>query len=448
MLRNVNTKSGTRFLFYLSLALFLMGTLINQWTVETFFSADGDLSESTRLKIYTLQFLCFFLSAFLYIFRHSITVINITQRFLLVVFPICFTIAIAEFVLSVYSGNVYYVWPPNLEVVFEPFPNVMPGINGLQRFTTDSSGIRSISNYDDADYRILAIGGSTTECLYLDDNGTWSAILEKNLNKRSTIKYWVGNVGRSGLNTRHHIFEVKYLLPQFPEIDAVLLLVGINDLLTFLGTNRYYSINQILGSNKFLRETFSNHLVKMTHIADIIDYRNYHSFFLVNNASYILTNKKNFQDEAGYSYIRHRNERLNSNKKRQLPSLENGMREYSENLNYIVDICRENNVTIIIATQPTLWSENMLKELNNLLWMGRTSDDSTFYEPSSLDNAMTQYNNIVRNVSIARDLQLVDLDNYLPKDTTAFYDDCHFNEDGAVLVGEYFFSRVTAILTE
>ena len=428
-------KNNFKILLYFSIFLFLIGLFSNQWILSIIFSDDHILEKQTKLKIYLFQFFCFFLSYIIYEYRYSLRLKNIFQRFLLVSLSLFFCLAFGEVILYKFDTIKYYVWEPNMNEVHQPAPGLMPGIYGLKRFTTDNNGIRSISRYSKSDYKILTIGGSTTECLYLDDHETWAAVLENNLNQGSSHKYWVGNVGQSGMNTRHHILHVKYLLPQFPEVDAILLFVGINDLSYFLRTNKTYSINQILYSNEILEKAFSRR--PKTKKVDFLNFREYHIYFLVMKAFYILTNKTNYQDKAGSSYKYNRLKRINSDKVSTLPSLEKGLNEYRDNINYIIDICRKNDVKIILATQPTMWFKNMPKRLSKLLWFGWTDNDSIYYNSSSLADAMAQYNKIIRNIAIENDIQLVDLSNSLPKDTTVFYDDCHFNERGALLFGEY-----------
>ena len=129
--------------------------------------------------------------------------------------------------VSSQGGPDINVWPPHLNIVFRPDPDILPGVQGDARFVINSSGIRGDELADDQNYRILAIGGSTTECAYLDQGETWPYLLQNRLARVMGQKVWVGNVGKSGMNTRDHILHTKYLLPQFPKIDAVLLLVGV-----------------------------------------------------------------------------------------------------------------------------------------------------------------------------------------------------------------------------
>jgi len=75
----------------------------------------------------------------------------------------------------------YRVWRPNTGQVFHPRPEVMPGIQAPPGSPSTRSGwrAREVNAGDRTEYRILAIGGSTTECLYLDDSKAWPFLLEK-----------------------------------------------------------------------------------------------------------------------------------------------------------------------------------------------------------------------------------------------------------------------------
>src|SRR5439155_10586195 len=112
------------------------------------------------------------------------------------------------------------------------------------RFTTNSLGLRGRDPgpMGARGLRLLAVGGSTTECLYLDDGATWPALVERNLTRRlGGEPVWVGNAGISGANARDHVVQVKYLLPQYRPVDVVLVLVGVNDLTVRLSAGIEYT---------------------------------------------------------------------------------------------------------------------------------------------------------------------------------------------------------------
>ncbi|MCI0545958.1 MAG: SGNH/GDSL hydrolase family protein, partial [Candidatus Rokubacteria bacterium] len=130
----------------------------------------------------------------------------------------------------------FYVWAPGLERTFHPLPGTMPGVEGPSSFRINSIGLRSAEPAAGSDPRILCVGGSTTECLYLDQEETWPALVEKQLGPGA----WVGNAGRSGRQTRDHVVQLERLLPLFEGLDRVVLLVGVNDLGLVLGQGERY----------------------------------------------------------------------------------------------------------------------------------------------------------------------------------------------------------------
>lgn len=105
------------------------------------------------------------------------------KRYLSEALLLCFSIVavlllvetILHFALPSTDNDGYYVWPPKLRKIFKPNPDVMPGISGKSEFAINSQGIRGDELIPLYTYRILTIGGSTTECLYLDQ---WFLILD------------------------------------------------------------------------------------------------------------------------------------------------------------------------------------------------------------------------------------------------------------------------------
>ncbi len=125
----------------------------------------------------------------------------------------------------------YRIWPPHLETLFRPAPGLMPGIEGESRFRINSRGLRGDEPDPSARYRILVLGGSTAECLYLDQEETWPALVQGLLRERApALGVQVENAGVSGRDTRDHVVQARHLLPQLPDLDCVLLLCGVNDL--------------------------------------------------------------------------------------------------------------------------------------------------------------------------------------------------------------------------
>ncbi len=111
------------------------------------------------------------------------------------------------------------------------------GIEGLQIITTDAEGFRAVPPIDytkKTRFRIVAIGGSTTEDIYVDDRRTWTHRLQENLNAAG-MDVEVINAGVAARLSTHHLETLKYVARFDP--DMAVFLVGINDWSRF--TRRY-----------------------------------------------------------------------------------------------------------------------------------------------------------------------------------------------------------------
>ena len=90
-------------------------------------------------------------------------------------------LVISEVALRAIENDKYYVWQPGLQKIFHPSPDIMPGISGISHFTINKFGLRG-DVFTEGTYRILAVGGSTTESLYLDDTEAWPYLVQEILN--------------------------------------------------------------------------------------------------------------------------------------------------------------------------------------------------------------------------------------------------------------------------
>jgi len=347
----------------------------------------------------------------------------------------------AEVYIRSRAFNGYCVWPQNMDQTLSPKTEIMPGVNGKSRFTTNEYGIRGRNFARGDDYRILAVGGSTTECVFLDDSETWPHLLGVYLGDRlRSTKVWVGNAGNSGTTTANYIEVMEKALPQLPSIDAVVLLVGINDLSFRLSHNESWKPrSQLPGGKRPLRKpTF---LVIPRTIEPV------HKLPEVKSRIDILQQKlhdeeppprQEFEiDAEGVVYDKWRKNRQTSKRRiNAMPDISAALAEYEENLTTIIQLGEEQGVRVIFVTQPTLWHRDMPEYLRSLLWYGgvgrfQETRSRPYFTAEILERVMNEYNDVVTKLCETEDVEYVDLAGIVPKDTTVFYDDCHFNESGA-----------------
>jgi lysophospholipase L1-like esterase len=328
----------------------------------------------------------------------------------------------------------WFMWPPHFRVVFKPSEATMPGVSGAGEFIVNSNGLRGDELGPDYTYRILAIGGSTTEGLYLDQRETWTKLLQEFLNQRVPHhRVWVGNGGKSGRTTPHHAVALSHLPLEELGVDAVLLLIGGNDLSHHLAWSGTRDLNHAPTEEALLPEVFlatpDEPLYKRTAL-----------WRLLRGTKQRLL--ESTQDEVGQAYTSWRTHRQKASEiRRELPDLRLALDTYAGNVHALIDIAARRSVRPIFMTQPSLWRPDLPERLEALLWMGGIGDfmryaGKAYYSAEALQNGMAAYNETLLRVCEERRIECVDLASLLDKDTTVFYDDMHFNEAGARKVAE------------
>lgn len=348
---------------------------------------------------------------------------------------------IMEAGVRLFLDDRFHVWPPGFHQVFNPPAGVLPGVTGPSHFVVSRDGLRGDPLPADRSYKILAIGGSTTECLYLDDSEAWPYLLQQTL--RSLAPIWVGNAGKSGMNTKSHIVQLAHLTQQYPGLDAVIMLIGVNDFLQRLAKGDDYRPfpgveamplpdYEIMMSETFFtwpgsdnREPFFKRLA-LYRVTREWKYR-----VLRFPAKQLL------QDADGSVYqIWRAHRRQAAAVIPELPDLSSALEEYGRNIRTMAGIAARRGIRLVFASQPFLWRHDLGEQERRLLWLGgvgryQVEPGHAYYSIEALAEGMTRYNETLLDVCRAGGLECLDLEKDVPKDTGIFYDDVHFTEAGA-----------------
>ena len=361
-------------------------------------------------------------------------------------------LAIVEVALRVIPLATHYrVLAPNRRETTYPSPPHIVGVSGPSRYTTNAIGVRGRPwpGDDRQFYRILAIGGSTTQDVYLDDTEAWTAVLEKELvETRDGREVWVGNVGKSGMSARDHAVQVPRLLAQHPEIDAIVLLAGANDLLTALSEGDAYrqpppitepDAQRIQTLRAF--EIVPRRLVEPRDVEGLAWYRRTGIWQGLRLARARLlarrTTPARSQDPSGAIYDTWRAYRQGATRLiPEPPDLRAALEEYERNLTSIVETAAADSVRLVLLSQPMIWRSDMSEAELRRLWLGGLGDfmsgpGHAYYTPAALDEAMTRYNERLAEVCVRHRLECFDLAEVIPRDTLIYYDDAHYTEHGA-----------------
>ena len=116
---------------------------------------------------------------------------------------------------------------PNQKYVFTSKEG-LPGLDSVTQFTTNNNGFRGnqLKDKKAGAFRIFLMGGSTTECMFMDDKKAPHTLMQ---NQLSDFQVEVFNTAKAGEMTVEHlsmlVHRVTHLQP-----DLIVLFCGINDL--------------------------------------------------------------------------------------------------------------------------------------------------------------------------------------------------------------------------
>lgn len=362
------------------------------------------------------------------------TVRHVTQRLLLAVFGLLLGLLVLEGLLRYLPltmrlrGNRIVLPVSQRTLLHTPR---QPGLDPIIMHTTNRLGFRGPEpphNLTDV-LSIIAIGGSTTECLYITDEQTWPFLLGQRL-AASFAPVWVTNAGLDGHSTVGHAVLLRQrVTPLRPKV--LLFLVGAND--AILGhwdlfeqshpllAACWASLNRFLGTAA-PRSELATVLLNLSRLARAKLGGVGHLAMTISQTSTptVLLEER---------LARHRRASLDP---------------YEARLRRLVDLSRASGAWPVLMTQPALF--------------GQGHDDSTGMDLSwlhigDMDGAanwsvLELYNDVTRRVGQDVGVPVIDLAKLLPKNSSYYYDQLHFNSAGCRRISELVADALEPLLAD
>jgi lysophospholipase L1-like esterase len=345
-------------------------------------------------------------------------------------------LVIVEITLSFFKlfPSDYYTGTPNSDFVWKINSDEIIGINQDSKVIFDEFGARSISDFKASKYKIAVFGGSTTACFALTQSKTWTALLKNKLGN----SYWVGNFGRPGNSTNHHVLQFQHILEkaELNEVKTVLIMQGVNDLVGYLISPERY----INSTNQQLMP------VAFQHVPDfnIPFYKKLTLYKLARRAKKNISFYFNHKDYLTKTVNDVKRLRKDSKLINTLPELITGLAHYEKNTQQLIDLAKEKNIRLIFISQATMWKPNLQEKYERLMITSGFANNEAFYSTEAFYNGMEVFNQTLKTVCEKNNTDFINLQ--LPKTTASFYDDFHFNESGAQLASEQIASYLMTIL--
>jgi hypothetical protein len=364
--------------------------------------------------------------------------LNSMIRPLLVFLGICMALAVGEVAVQVklrYFSRAVLMHPPG-KYEFDFTRYHILGVSPKVTFTVNAMGLRGpMPPQDRKVYRIITIGGSTTECMSQNDDQEWPHLLMVKLNQRQKAwPVWVGNAGVSGLTTVDHASCLRQL-PILRQADLLIFLIGVNDLTAALLFNGA-STQEVLEDRA---ELFTEHApVGVSHVRGLV--RRSWLLALIRNSlrqlsQMIFTRRSASSLRAARTVL-------------PLPDLGLALEEYARRVRTLEQECHQYHRRCVFLTQPTMWRAGLSAAEESVLYggvVGRQGTAHGYVPAPELGRAMAAYNQVLLAVCREDQLECYDLAAAIPKDTSAFSDESHYTDNGARLVADYLADRLAGL---
>lgn len=308
---------------------------------------------------------------------------------------------------------------------------INPTLDSVIINTRNSLGFRGPEPPKDRAHHltVITIGGSTTECHFLNDSMTWPFLLGKML-ADSFPGCWLNNAGLDGHSTYGHIVllndHVKQLRP-----SVILFLTGINDVETD-GPLFHDKLNIRNAYPDFRHFIFNNSEVLNVGLNLVRGWR-----------------AQKLNNTTGTMWVLDSNRRLVLSEavmQKRLAQQAPYLKAYRQRLENLTDTCLAWHILPVLMTQP------------NQFGFGRdslTGADLATYPADPKDTALNGelawkmlelYNDVVRSICMERGLPLIDLARSMPKNSLYFYDMSHFTNAGSKKISDLVVAALIPIL--
>jgi lysophospholipase L1-like esterase len=295
-----------------------------------------------------------------------------------------------------------------------------PKLDPVTHHTKNSLGFRGPDPPRDFDrrLRILTVGGSTTECLFLSDGKTWTdGVARRVLAIDPTA--WINNAGLDGQSTNGHLVLLRnFIVALKPTL--VVFLVGAND----VGLDRSNGYDSALVAPATLARRVHTFVIDHSEVAAVAQnaYRaawTHHRGFGHSEIDVTTVPRRTIADEEVVRVLEEHRVRY--------------LEGYAQRLTQLAELCRSSGIEPVFVTQPALFGNAI---------DAATGVDLSTVQVNGRGNGTLEwrllelYNDVTRRVAAAHGLLLIDLAREMPKDSRLFYDFLHFTNQGAATVAE------------
>ena len=287
----------------------------------------------------------------------------------------------------------------------------------------DANGfIKPSQKYADPDLSIVFLGGSTTECMFVDEENRFPYVVGTILEQETGKRINSYNGGLSGNNSLHAIdLLVNKVIPLQPRV--VVFMENINDLSTLLYEKTYWNKNNVRAPIETLvKGKLVGKMLKELLIPNLNEaWRNFTKTVMPHE-----------EDEFAQAH------------KQKLTLDRTAMaQEFAMNLQMFVDICRDRGITPVLMTQGNRITDKPDPVVAT--YIGQYSQDTgVAYQDFKV--VYDLFNDTIRQVGQKNGVLVIDLAREMPPDKEHLYDMVHFNDAGSRLAAQIIAARLRPLI--
>jgi hypothetical protein len=308
---------------------------------------------------------------------------------------------------------------------------INPKLDPLIVDTRNSLGLRGAEPPADwTNYlTVITIGGSTTECHFLNDNKTWPYLLGRGLSD-SCGHFWLNNAGLDGHSTYGHIVLLNdYIKKLHPKV--VVFLTGINDVETDEPT--FHDKLNIRGAYP----DFRHYIFWNSEVLNLC----------LNLARGWRAQK--FNNTTNTLMVLDSSRRLilsDSVVQKRLAAQAPFIAAYKSRVEQLADTCLAWGILPVFVTQPNQFGpvKDPLTSTDLALFPCEPKDDQL--NGGLMWTMLERYNDVVRGLPAEKGIPVIDLAHLMPKNSLYYYDMSHFTNQGAEEVSELLRAAMVPIL--
>ena len=340
----------------------------------------------------------------------------------------------------IYRANRYYVLTPGVRFRLEIDRDTFPQLERTTRFFVNREGERGdeLPRSRNGLYRVLVAGGSQPEGFLLDQNTTWPGALHRVLEaphakaRLGAAKVHVGCIARSGVGSEALDLMLGRLLPHYPRLQVIIIMIGASDVMRWLEHGAAPSLPPVRIADIFRCHPLGPFGWKPTSLA---------AWELLMRARRRWLRTIVVQQRVGRWYAEARAMRARATEIRnEMPDPAPMLAQFDFHFRRVLERAANHADRVIVVRQPW-FDKDYTAEEAAYMWHGGAGQAwrenvTTYYSFDVVSKLMACVDQKAAAIAGDMNIEQVDVMPVLERSLTTYYDGFHATPEGARVVAE------------